>query len=72
MAASGQIKAHNLEEVLGDRTRAVAIRRRLVAHLAATPTEGGSAGISGLPHEAFDARAFYDAVDGANCENVIG
>ena len=74
MSVSGQIKAHELEKTLGDRNRAVTIRRRLTAHSAtkAGRTPDGDVSLSGLPHGAFDAPAFYDAVDGSNCENVIG
>jgi len=74
MVASGQLKAHNLEKVLGDRTRAVTLRRRFVAHEAARSgtSSAPGAGMDALPHDSFDSAAFYDAVDGSNCENVIG
>jgi hypothetical protein len=72
MVASGQLKPHNLETVLGDRARAVAIRRRMTMHQAGAASNPRAAGMDALPHDSFDTRAFYDAVDGANCENVIG
>jgi hypothetical protein len=74
MTVSGQIKPHELEKTLGDRTRAVAIRRRLTAHAVtkAGRAPDGDVSMAGLPHESFDATAFYTAVDGSNCENVIG
>ncbi len=71
---SGKIKSHNLEKALGDRSRAVTLRRRLVelqAAMAGSAELAGSA-IKGLPHSDFNSAAFYDAVDGSNCENVIG
>lgn len=74
LAVSGQVKQHELEKVVGDRFRAVSVRRRLVAHSATKSgrTADGEAAIHGLPHESFDSATFYNAVDGSNCENVIG
>ena len=65
---------HNLEKEMGDTVRAVEIRRKYVSQ--AVSIEGrrmaGAPILEKLPYTDFDAGKFYDSVDGANCESVIG
>lgn len=64
LATSGKLPLYALEKQLGDKTRAVLIRRLAIAHMADAPvllTEK-------LPYKHYD----YERVFGACCENVIG
>jgi len=63
MVESGQVQPHNLENYLGDSTRAVAIRRQLIARKI-----NRKVNINSIPFKNFD----YDNVKGKCCENVIG
>lgn len=65
MLLSGEIQAHALEAKLGDLTRAVRLRRRLVGKELGS---GGDSAFSALPYEHYD----YNPVMGACCENVVG
>jgi len=64
---SQSISPHKLEQVLGDTSAAVRVRR---AHMEAVTSRS----LAGLPAQGaeFDSAAFYEAVHGANCESVIG
>jgi hydroxymethylglutaryl-CoA reductase (NADPH) len=55
------LRHHKLESFTGDALRAVSLRRE---YLGGVPAK--------LPQEDFDVADFYDRIDGANCENVIG
>ena len=57
----GQLQQHQLENKLGDFTRAVSIRRRYVSNIS-------SKGMESLPYHHYN----YQDVYGACCENVIG
>lgn len=64
LATSGKLPLYALEKQLGDKTRAVLVRRHAIASLADSPvllTEQ-------LPYKNYD----YERVFGACCENVIG
>lgn len=64
LATSGKLPLYALEKQLGDKTRAVLIRRLAIADMADAPvllTEK-------LPYKGYD----YERVFGACCENVIG
>ncbi|CDK25379.1 unnamed protein product [Kuraishia capsulata CBS 1993] len=64
LVTEGKLPLYALEKQLGDKTRAVLVRRKAIAKLADAPIlESGS-----LPYKHFD----YDRVFGACCENVIG
>ncbi|ODV86330.1 hypothetical protein CANARDRAFT_27562 [[Candida] arabinofermentans NRRL YB-2248] len=64
LAATGKLPLYALEKQLGDKTRAVLIRRRAISRLADAPILNSSS----LPWKHYD----YDRVFGACCENVIG
>lgn len=68
LAVRNKIQNYALEKTLGDKTRAVKIRRGLVSRTPATSEFSSSVENSLLPYERFD----YDRVYGACCENVIG
>ncbi len=71
--ASGTLSVHTLETALGDCTRAVLLRRRLVAgRLHAGATTQSAKTLRELPFSAFDEELFYKSVLGSNCEAVIG
>jgi hydroxymethylglutaryl-CoA reductase (NADPH) len=61
----GDIAQHKLETLLGDYSRAVALRRRYV-----TEQHGAQVGkgVAGLPHDGMD----YASVHGQCCENTVG
>lgn len=68
--ASGQLAYHKLEAELGDPVRAMRLRRE---HLASLFGKGSNAdAVHALPSDSLDAAGFYNQVDGACCENVIG
>ncbi len=67
----GSLSVHTLEVSLGDCTRAVALRRRLVAAKLASTGHPGRA-LRELPFSAFNEEMFYKSVLGTNCEAVIG
>ncbi|KAK6426464.1 3-hydroxy-3-methylglutaryl-coenzyme A (HMG-CoA) reductase isozyme [Elasticomyces elasticus] len=68
LALRGKIPGHALEKTLGDKTRAVKIRRAVISRTPATAEITSKLERSLLPYEHFD----YDRVHGACCENVIG
>lgn len=68
LAVRGKIPGHSLEKTVGDMTRAVKIRRALVARNAATLENSSQLETCLLPYEHYD----YEKVFGACCENVIG
>jgi hydroxymethylglutaryl-CoA reductase (NADPH) len=68
MSLKGKIPGYALEKTLGDKTRAVKIRRGLVARTHATRETSTLLERSLLPYEHYN----YDLVHGACCENVIG
>ena len=67
-AVDGGLALYSLEKVLGDPTRAVTIRRGIVARNRSTQATSQNLAKSSLPYENFD----YEKVLGACCENVIG
>lgn len=68
MSLRGKIPGYALEKTLGDKTRAVKIRRGLVSRTHATRETSTLLERSLLPYEHYN----YDLVHGACCENVIG
>lgn len=58
-----QLPGYQLEKVLGDPARAVAVRRRVVA-----PHTAHLTALDALPHKHYD----YSKVVGVCCENVVG
>lgn len=68
LALRNKIPGYALEKTLGDKTRAVKIRRSLVSRTPATTDLTGKLERSLLPYKHFD----YDRVHGACCENVVG
>lgn len=64
LVTSGSVPLYALEKKLNDKTRAVAVRRQAIAHLANAPVLNTDK----LPFLDYD----YDRVFGACCENVIG
>jgi hydroxymethylglutaryl-CoA reductase (NADPH) len=68
LSLKGKIPGYALEKTLGDKTRAVKIRRGLVARTHATRETSTLLERSLLPYENYN----YDLVHGACCENVIG
>ncbi len=68
LSLKGKIPGYALEKTLGDKTRAVKIRRAVVSRTPATKEVSSALEKSKLPFEHFD----YDRVHGACCENVIG
>ena len=67
-ALRASIQGHALERILGDKTRAVKIRRGLVSRTPATAEMSGLLETSQLPYKHYD----YDRIFKACCENVIG
>jgi len=68
LSIRGKIPGYALEKTLGDKTRAVKVRRGVVSRTLATKQFSSGLERSKLPYEHFD----YDRVHGACCENVIG
>lgn len=68
LSLRGKIPGYALEKTLGDKTRAVKVRRGVVSRTPATAEFTHKLEKSKLPYENFD----YDRVHGACCENVIG
>nr|POF07674.1 3-hydroxy-3-methylglutaryl-coenzyme a reductase [Quercus suber] len=68
LALRNKVPGYALEKTLGDKTRAVKIRRSLVSRTPATTDLTGKLERSLLPYKYFD----YDRVHGACCENVVG
>ena len=68
MSLKGKIPGYALEKTLGDKTRAVKIRRGLVSRTHATRETSTLLERSLLPYEHYN----YNLVHGACCENVIG
>ncbi|KAF1348453.1 hydroxymethylglutaryl-CoA reductase [Delphinella strobiligena] len=67
-ALEDKLALYSLEKVLGDSTRAVQVRRAMVARNPRTSSTTSKLETSGLPYINYD----YDRVMGACCENVIG
>lgn len=65
--STGEIPHHQLEKEVGNTLRAIKLRRAHVAESLDNPDA-----LETLPVEHFNAAGFYDSVDGANCECVIG
>jgi hydroxymethylglutaryl-CoA reductase (NADPH) len=68
LSLRGKIPGYALEKTLGDKVRAVKIRRSVIARTAATKDLTHKLENSLLPYKYMD----YDRVFGACCENVIG
>ncbi|KAL5118576.1 3-hydroxy-3-methylglutaryl-coenzyme A (HMG-CoA) reductase isozyme [Pleosporales sp. CAS-2024a] len=68
LALKGKLPGYALEKTLGDKTRAVKIRRGLVARTHATRETSTLLERSLLPYKDYN----YDLVHGACCENVVG
>ncbi|CAN9332527.1 unnamed protein product [Alternaria alternata] len=68
MSLKGKIPGYALEKTLGDKTRAVKIRRGLVSRTHATRETSTLLERSLLPYKDYN----YDLVHGACCENVVG
>ena len=68
MSLRGKIPGYALEKTLGDKTRAVKIRRGLVSRTHATRETSTLLESSLLPYTDYN----YDLVHGACCENVVG
>ena len=68
LAVKNKIPGYALEKTLGDKTRAVKIRRGLVSRTYATRETSTLLERSLLPYKNYN----YDLVHGACCENVIG
>ncbi|KAF2662034.1 hypothetical protein K491DRAFT_337974 [Lophiostoma macrostomum CBS 122681] len=68
LSVKGKIPGYALEKTLGDKTRAVKIRRGLVSRTHATRETSNLLERSKLPYRDYN----YDLVHGACCENVIG
>ncbi|KAH8596717.1 hydroxymethylglutaryl-coenzyme A reductase-domain-containing protein [Bisporella sp. PMI_857] len=68
LSLEGRIPGYALEKTLKNCTRAVKIRRSIIARTAATQELTSRLESSKLPYQHFD----YDRVLGACCENVIG
>lgn len=67
-ALQGKVPAHSLEKLLGDTTKAVKIRRAVVARNDRTKDQSQQLEASQLPYQHYD----FARVAGACCENVIG
>lgn len=68
LALKGKVPGHSLERTLKNTTRAVKIRRAIIARTKATSAITNSLERSKLPYEHYN----WDLVLGACCENVIG
>lgn len=68
LSLRGKIPGYALEKTLGDKVRAVKIRRSVIARTPATKELTAKLEKSLLPYKHMD----YDRVYGACCENVIG
>lgn len=68
MALKGKVPGHSLERTLKDTTRAVKVRRAIIARTKATTDITNSLERSKLPYHHYN----WDLVLGACCENVIG
>jgi hypothetical protein len=73
---NGLLSPHTLEVTLGDKTRAVELRRAYFATQISKsglplPTPPREA-MARLPSRAFDFGGFYSAIHNTNCESVIG
>ncbi|KAG9247799.1 hydroxymethylglutaryl-coenzyme A reductase-domain-containing protein [Calycina marina] len=68
LSLQGKIAGHSLERTLKDTTRAVKIRRSIIARTAATKETTSLLESSKLPYEHYN----FDQVLGTCCENVIG
>lgn len=68
LSLRGKIPGYALEKTLGDKTRAVKIRRGLVSRIHATRETSTLLESSLLPYQHYN----YDLVHGACCENVVG
>lgn len=68
LALKGKVPGHSLERALKDTTRAVKIRRAIIARTKATTDITNSLERSKLPYRDYN----WDLVLGACCENVIG
>jgi hydroxymethylglutaryl-CoA reductase (NADPH) len=68
LSLRGKIPGYALEKTLGDKVRAVKIRRSVIARTSATKDLTSKLENSLLPYKYMD----YDRVFGACCENVIG
>lgn len=68
LSVKGKIPGYALEKTLGDKTRAVKVRRGLVSRTHATRETSTLLERSLLPYKDYN----YDLVHGACCENVIG
>lgn len=64
LVVAGKLPLYALEKQLGDKTRAVIVRRKAIARIADAPVLDSTK----LPYQGYD----YDRVFGACCENVIG
>lgn len=78
MLHTGEVSVYRLESALGDCTRAVSLRRRLLVdqiegtEASGRPTATPATAMDDLPFAAFNEEAFYRSVLGANAECVIG
>jgi hydroxymethylglutaryl-CoA reductase (NADPH) len=68
LSLKGKIPGYALEKTLGDKTRAVKVRRGVVARTHATRETSTLLERSLLPYKDYN----YDLVHGACCENVVG
>ncbi|KAF2875915.1 hydroxymethylglutaryl-coenzyme A reductase-domain-containing protein [Massariosphaeria phaeospora] len=68
LSLKGKIPGYALEKTLGDKTRAVKIRRALISRTHATRETSTLLERSLVPYKDYN----YDLVHGACCENVIG
>ncbi|KAI9707980.1 MAG: 3-hydroxy-3-methylglutaryl-coenzyme A (HMG-CoA) reductase isozyme [Bogoriella megaspora] len=68
LSLKGKIPGYALEKTLGDKTRAVKIRRGVISRTPNTLSTSSLLERSKLPYRHYD----YDRVFGACCENVIG
>ena len=68
LSLRGKLPGYALEKSLGDMTRAVRVRRAVIARTPATRSLSMSLETSKLPYKNFN----YERVHGACCENVIG
>lgn len=68
LALKGKVPGHSLERALKNTTRAVKVRRAIIARTKATTDITSSLEGSKLPYENYN----WDLVLGACCENVIG